>query len=169
MPDSSSAGGAPGLAAPRGGSRTADLETEPRRPEIETCSQFTTTAPTACLASVAGMARMTNMAPRETCYPGRSLSVAAEARRWSCTLSLPGPLSRTHGLPSDVGSHEKNVRERETSEDASPEPRAPRRSPLRRMPRGPWWRARGGTRRRVAALGTAAKRRAPPARPCSSP
>eukprot|EP00741_Cyanophora_paradoxa_P000971 tig00000449_g938.t2 len=46
-----------------GGSRTGDLETEPRRPELETCSQFTTTAPTACLASAAGMARMTTIAP----------------------------------------------------------------------------------------------------------
>eukprot|EP00741_Cyanophora_paradoxa_P017325 tig00020961_g16735.t1 len=64
-PCASSAGGAPGLAARRGGgSRTADLETEPRRPELETCSQFTTTAPTACLASAAGMAKMTAMAPR---------------------------------------------------------------------------------------------------------
>eukprot|EP00741_Cyanophora_paradoxa_P007248 tig00001094_g7012.t1 len=109
MPDASSAGGAPGLAAPRGvfapiafRLHLALLRCQiplapPRRPEIETCSQFTTTAPTACLASVAGMARMTNMAPRETCYPGRSLSVAAEARRWSCTLRKSSIVSASYG------------------------------------------------------------------------
>eukprot|EP00741_Cyanophora_paradoxa_P018086 tig00021037_g17463.t1 len=62
-----------------GGSRTADLETEPRRPELETCSQFTTTAPTACLASAAGMAKMTTMAPRR---------LATLAARWPPTVTI---------------------------------------------------------------------------------
>eukprot|EP00741_Cyanophora_paradoxa_P005628 tig00000912_g5455.t1 len=60
--------------------------------------------------------------------------VRAEPRREQSSrrsgASLPGPLSRTHGLPSDVGSHEKNVRERETSEDASPEPRGASKEPI---------------------------------------
>eukprot|EP00741_Cyanophora_paradoxa_P000968 tig00000449_g936.t1 len=64
-----------------GGSRTGDLETEPRRPELETCSQFTTTAPTACLAGAAGMAKMTTMAPRRLA----TLAARCWVRRGSAT------------------------------------------------------------------------------------